>query len=430
MNNATEQSMHSAVKKRLRSRHRAEWRFRAYGLCALAVALGALVMLLTSIISKGYTGFLQTQIRLPIVMDASVIDPENTRDADALEHAHYAKLVQRALIQKFPDAALQKDERRLYALLGLSAGIHIKNKVLNDPNIIGTTQEMWLMADSYADMYVKGRINARVPEGERKLSDRQLYWLDTLKKEGRIRTVWNAEFFNRGDSRAAERAGFLGSIVGSLLTVLVCMAIAFPMGVMTAVYLEEFSAKNRWMDILEVNINNLAAVPSIIYGLLGLSVYIGFFGLPRSAPLVGGLTLSLMILPVIIITTRVALKAVPSSVRAAAQGLGASPVQVVWHHTLPLAMPGIMTGTILGIARAIGETAPLLMIGMVAFIVDVPHSIFDPATAMPVQIYLWASNPEMGFVEKTSAGIIVLMTLLMGMNSLAIIIRKRFEVRW
>ena len=281
-----------------------------------------------------------------------------------------------------------------------------------------------------ADRYIKSNKGERAADASIRLSAKQKGWLQALEKTKDVRTVFNSDFFRRGDSRSPEQAGFLGSMIGSLLTLLTCIGIAFPLGVLAAVYLEEFAPKSRFVDIIEVNINNLAAVPSIVFGLLGLAVFLGVFGMPRSASLVGGITLSLMILPTIIITTRASLKAVPDSIRDAARGLGASPIQVVFHHTVPLAMPGIMTGAILGMARAIGETAPLLMIGMVAFVADVPKHFTDPATVMPVQIYLWASSPEISFVEKTAAGIMVLLVMLLLMNSLAIIIRKRFEQRW
>lgn len=289
---------------------------------------------------------------------------------------------------------------------------------------------MWVSASSNADLYLKGVISEKVPESERNLTDQQIGWLKTLEQKKLARTIFNSTFFTQGDSRAPEQAGFLGAMIGSGLTLIICLLVVFPLGVMTAVYLEEFARKSKWVDIIEININNLAAVPSIVFGLLGLAVYINVMHLPRSAALVGGMTLALMVLPVIIIATRVALKSIPDSIRDAARALGASPIQVVWHHVLPLAMPGIMTGTILSMARAIGETAPLLMIGMVAFIVDLPMGFTSPATVMPVQIYLWASSPEIGFTQKTAAGILVLLVLLLLMNALAIILRKRFEVRW
>ena len=274
------------------------------------------------------------------------------------------------------------------------------------------------------------RISADVPESARKFSDRQIAWLKALEEHGAVEQTFNTGFFTNGDSREPEQAGMLGSIVGSIFTIFVCLAVSFPFAVLTAVYLEEFSTPGRLSDVIEVNINNLAAVPSIIFGLLGLSVYLSLFGLPRSSALVGGLTLALMTLLTIIITTRTALTSIPGSIRDAARALGASPMQVVMHHTLPLALPGIMTGSILGISRALGETAPLLMIGMVAFVADVPHMLTDPATAMPVQIYLWADSSEPAFAERTSACIMVLLLFLVAFNALAIYVRKRFERRW
>jgi phosphate transport system permease protein len=284
--------------------------------------------------------------------------------------------------------------------------------------------------DDEIDMLMKGRIARDVPESERRVSDAQIAWVDALDAGGRIRSRFNAAFFQRGDSREPELAGIRGAVVGSMLTLLVTLAIAFPLGVAAAVYLEEFAPRNRWTDLIEVNINNLAAVPSIVFGLLGLAVFLNMMLLPRSAPLVGGLTLALMTLPTIIITARAAMQAVPPSIRQAARGLGASQLQVVMHHVIPLAMPGILTGTIIGMARALGETAPLLMIGMVAFIVDVPSGLTDASTVLPVQVYLWADSPERAFVEKVSAAILVLLAFLVAMNGVAIWLRQRFERRW
>lgn len=269
-----------------------------------------------------------------------------------------------------------------------------------------------------------------VPEDTRKLNDKEIVWLDHLDEKGLISSEWNSIFFSYGASREPEMAGIWGAVVGSFLTLVVTLAITFPIGVSAAIYLEEFAPKNRWTDLIEVNINNLAAVPSIVFGLLGLAVFLNIFGMPRSAPFVGGCVLALMTLPTIIIASRAALKAVPPSIRDAALGLGASRLQAVTHHVLPLAMPGILTGTIIGMAQALGETAPLLMIGMVAFIVDIPGGFFDQATVLPVQIYMWADFPEPGFRQKTSAAILVLLAFLVLMNAFAVILRKRFERRW
>jgi phosphate transport system permease protein len=277
---------------------------------------------------------------------------------------------------------------------------------------------------------VKGVVPRELPEGARRLSAAQLGWLARLEADGRVRRTFNTTFLRSGDSREPEQAGIRGALVGSLLTLSVTLALVLPLGVAAAIYLEEFAPQNRWTELIEVNINNLAAVPSIVFGLLGLAVFLNFMELPRSAPLVGGFTLALMTLPTIIIAGRSAIEAVPPSIREAARGVGASPLQVVGHHVLPLALPGILTGTILGMARALGETAPLLMIGMVAFVVDVPGGFRDAATALPVQIFLWADSPERGFVEKTSGAILVLLGFLIAMNGAAIWLRQRFERRW
>jgi phosphate transport system permease protein len=269
-----------------------------------------------------------------------------------------------------------------------------------------------------------------VPEDNRRLKDKQIGWIDQIQAAGRLEEKFNITFFTAGDSREPELAGIHGAVVGSVFTLIITLGLSFPIGVATAVYLEEFSPRNHWADLIEVNINNLAAVPSIVFGLLGLAVFLNFFNMPRSAPMVGGLVLTLMTLPTIIIASRASLKSVPPSIREAALGVGASKMQAILHHVLPLAMPGMMTGTIIGMAQALGETAPLLMIGMVAFIVDVPGSFTDPATVLPVQIYLWADAPERAFVERTSAAIMVLLAFLISMNAVAVFLRKKFERRW
>jgi len=388
------------------------------------------VILVGSLISRGATGFVQSQVRLTIVFDAKVLELEAREELDGLPPSRYVPLIRAALKKHFPDVQEKLELRKLYALMGSNAGLILKKNLEANHHLLGKTETIWLPLSSNADLFLKGKISAQTPESERKLNDKQIAWLNDFTDKGELRKTFNTGFFTSGDSRSPESAGFLGAIVGSALTLIICLAVVFPLGVATAVFLEEFAGKSRVVDLIEININNLAAVPSIVFGLLGLAVFINVLGMPRSGALVGGATLALMILPVIIIATRTALKSIPNSIRDAARALGATPVQMVWHHTLPLSMPGIMTGTILGMARAIGETAPLLMIGMVAFVADVPHSFADPATAMPVQIYLWASSPEAGFVEKTAAGILVLLVLLISMNALAIYLRKKFEVRW
>ena len=302
--------------------------------------------------------------------------------------------------------------------------------MLADPAIMGSREEVWVLASDDIDMLMKGHINREAPESIRRLDDRTLAWVDRLVQRADIEKRFNSTFFTAGDSRQPEQAGIAGALMGSFYTLLLTLLFSFPLALGTAVYLEEFAPKNKWTDLIEVNINNLAAVPSIIFGLLGLAVFINFFGVPRSTPLVGALVLTLMTLPTIIIASRSALKSVPPSIREAALGVGASPLQTQLHHVLPLAMPGMLTGTIIGMAQALGETAPLLMIGMIAFIVDVPGGITDPATVLPVQIFLWADSPERAFVERTSAAILVLLAFLITMNLSAVLLRKRFERRW
>ncbi len=420
----------SRAEERLRRRHKAERRFKLYGQIALTIGVLFLCLMFVSIISKGYTAFAQTYVALDIFFDPEVIDPQRTGDPEVFGAANFQQLVRRPLKELFPDVSGRRDRRALNGLVSSGGSFTLRDMVLQDPSIIGTTQTIWLLADDDIDMLMKGHIDRSVPESERRISDKQLGWVDTLDQDGRIEKRFNVTFFSAGDSREPELSGIWGAAVGSFFTMLVTLALSFPIAVAAAVYLEEFAPRNRWTDLVEVNINNLAAVPSIVFGLLGLAVFINFFGIPRSVPLVGGLVLTLMTLPTIIIASRAALKSVPPSIREAALGMGASKMQMVAHHVLPLAMPGMLTGTIIGMAQALGETAPLLMIGMVAFIVDVPSGPLDPATVLPVQIYLWADSPERAFVERTSAAIMVLLSFLIVMNALAVFLRRRFERRW
>jgi len=431
MTDAAAWQLSDATARRVRRRKGADARFRYYGLGAIFVALAILVILLVSIIGKGISGFSQTYFALDVRFNEAVIDPEGTRDPATLSGASYATILRESLMSAFPDVTERNDVRDLQRLLSNEARFELRNMVVADPSIVGTTQRVWLLAGTDADIFVKAGGEAReLAEGDRRLSDKQIGWIDRFEAEGAAKTSFNAGFFTKADSREPEAAGIGGALLGSFFTLLVTLAVCFPIGVMAAVYLEEFAPKNRVTDIIEVNINNLAAVPSIVFGLLGLAVFIQVAGMPRSAPVVGGLTLALMSLPTIVVVTRSALKAVPPSVREAAYGVGASPIQVVAHHVLPLAMPGVLTGTIISMARALGETAPLLMIGMVAFIVDPPTGPTSPATVLPVQIFLWADSPERGFEAKTAAGIMVLLGFLIAMNALAIYLRKRFEIRW
>lgn len=416
--------------RRLRKRQAAEKRFRMYGMAAVGLALVFLLMLFFSIFSKGYSAFVQTHVQIEVHFDEQRIDPQGTRDPATLRRADYGGLVKESLRRMFPDVSGRRDKRRLYDLVSTGAAYELQKLVLEDPSIIGTTRKVWVVASDDIDQFAKGFIDRDLPQDSRRVKDNQIAWMDRLEAAGAVSIDFNTQFFVTGDSREPEMAGIWGAVAGSFFTLLVTLVLAFPIAVMAAIYLEEFAPKNRWTEIIEVNINNLAAVPSIVFGLLGLAVFLNFFGLPRSAPVVGGLVLALMTLPTIIIAARAALKAVPPSIREAALGMGASRVQVVTHHVLPLAMPGILTGTIIGMAQALGESAPLLMIGMVAFIVDVPTSPVDPATVLPVQIYLWADSPERAFVERTSAAIIVLLAFLITMNLIAVVLRKRFERKW
>lgn len=411
-------------------RHAAERRFRLYGVLAIVFAVSFLVLLLGSIAVQGYTAFTATQIRLDVTFEPEVIDPEGTGDPELWAGADYGALIRHSLSARFPGVREPEEVRALTALISSGARFDLRDMVLDDPGLIGTTRSVWLPAAADIDMLVKGIIPRDAPEGARRVKDNQIAWLDALGAEGAVKRAPNLRFFTAGDSRTPERAGIWGAIVGSLYTMMVTLVLAFPIGVLTAVYLEEFAPTNRWTDLVEININNLAAVPSIVFGLLGLAVFLNVYHLPRSAPVVGGMTLALMTLPTIIIATRSALAAVPPSLREAALAVGASPLQVMMHHTLPAAMPGVLTGTIIGMARALGETAPLLMIGMVAFIADIPGGPSDPATVLPVQVFLWADSPERAFAEKTAAATLVLLVFLIAMNGLAVYLRKKFEKRW
>ena len=420
-----------AVRARLARRYARERRFRWYCRAAVAVAVLSLVVLFGDILRKGWSAFLSARVRVEVHFDPQVIDPAGRRDPGALSRADYAALWREPLLARFPAAAEERAARReLLGLVSDGATYRLRDMVLDDPSLIGSTRPVWVVADDEVNLLLKGHVDRDAPEAARRLSAAQVGWIDALEESGDLRMGLNVPFFVNGDSREPELAGILGATIGSFYTMLITLVLCFPLGVATAVYLEEFAPKNRWTDVIEVNINNLAAVPSIVFGLLGLAVFLNVFGLPRSAPLVGGLVLSLMTLPTIIISARVALKTVPPSIREAAYGLGATPLQVIQHHVLPLAMPGILTGTIIGMARALGETAPLLMIGMVAFIVDVPKGPLDAATALPVQVFLWADSPERAFVEKTSGAILVLLAFLILMNGLAVWLRRRSERRW
>jgi phosphate transport system permease protein len=588
------------VTARVRSRYRAETRFRFYGLFAVGLTAMFLIIVLTDILIRGVPAFTQHWLRLEVMVDAAEIDPKGTRDPAEVRAGDFQLLVRDALRAQFPEVKDRAGRRLLDGVLSTAAADGLRNRVVADPALIGQTLAVPLLLSDDIDLYFKGlgtriesrpgrgvltpdgttgdvvlrsssndfapylddikraiserarnirreadrfralvsRLEARkaeldraktagspssvggeyttlvrdieslgqrikdldadaallqerfdavgsdeklderipsqlvaingglvkitqlgtstatgtvllplqsttdagagswqvvtyvTPEAGRRISDREVAWLERLKEKGVVERAFNWAFFTSGDSREPELAGIRGALVGSALTLLVTLVLCLPMGIAAAIYLEEFAPKNRLTEIIEVNINNLAAVPSIVFGLLGLAVFLNFLGLPRSAPLVGGLVLALLVLPTIIIASRAAMKAVPPSIKEAALGVGASHQQAIFHHVLPLAMPGIMTGTIIGMAHALGETAPLLMIGMVAFIVEPARSITDAATVLPVQIYLWSDLPEIAFQAKTAAAIIVLLVFLFVMNGAAIYLRKRFERRW
>ncbi len=411
-------------------RYRYERLFRAAGLGALLTGLLFLAFFFVTLIGDGYTAFRQTVIDLDIEILQEAFAGGADSPEETLQQANYLGMVRDALRTQFPEISARGDLRELFALASTGASIELRDRVLADPSLIGQTVNMPVLADDEIDMLIKGRVNRDAPETQRRLSDQQISWIEALESQGKIRLAFNKRFFTHGDSRDPEMAGIWGATVGSFYMLVVTLVLSFPLGVATAIYLEEFAARNRWTDLIEVNINNLAAVPSVIFGLLGLALFINWFGLPRSAPLVGGLVLTLMTLPVVIISARAALTSVPPSIREAAMGVGASKMQTVIHHVLPLAMPGMLTGTIIGMARALGESAPLLMIGMVAFIVEIPGSPVDPATALPVQVYLWADSPERAFVERTAAAILMLLLFLLVMNASAILLRRHFERRW
>jgi phosphate transport system permease protein len=409
---------------KLKKRYRAERWFKRIGITAIIASLTFVAFLFLTIISDGYSAFQQTYIELEVDFATTEFASENIATAD------FPGLVKAAMRTMFPEVKNRRDKKRLYSLISPAAAYRLQEIVTADPKIIGSKKKIWVLADDDVDMLIKGKTNRNLPEENRRINDMQLGWIDRLINEGKLEKRFNKTFFTSGDSREPELAGILGAIKGSLYTLLITLSLSFPIGVCAAVYLEEFAPQNHWTDLIEVNINNLAAVPSIIFGLLGLAIFINFFGLPRSTPIVGGLVLTLMTLPTIIIASRASLKSVPPSIREAALGIGASKMQTVTHHVLPLAMPGMLTGTIIGMAQALGETAPLLMIGMVAFIVDVPGALTDPAAVLPVQIYLWADSPERAFTEKTSAAIMILLAFLISMNSLAVYLRKKFEIKW
>ncbi len=416
------------IKSSLKRRSRSESRFRWYGRVAIIIGLAAVLALFVDIISKGHGAFKATYIQVDIHYDGDRLGVTSSADKSQLMQANWDALVKSGLREKFSDVSGRRDKRQLYKLVSNGTGFDLKEHLVANPLLLGETESQWLLADDDIDTYYKSWLDGEPYDA--RLTKKQIQWIDQLHQQGDIRLQLNTNLLTRGDSREPEQAGIYGAVMGSLLTLLLTLMLSFPIGVAAAIYLEEFATKNKFTDFIEVNINNLAAVPSIIFGLLGLAVFINFFHVPRSVPIMGGLVLTLMTLPTIIITSRAAIKSVPPSIREAAMGMGASRYQVVLHHVLPLALPGMLTGAIIGMAQALGETAPLLMIGMVAFIVDIPQGFTDPATVLPVQIFLWADSPERAFIEKTSAAIMVLLSFLLIMNISAVWLRKRLERRW
>ena len=410
-----------AIKERL---------FKIFGLSAIIFSLSMLLILFTTIFSKGYSAFYQTRIKLDINFNEKLIDPIGTREIKTLTTADYSKLISQSLFKFLNIDKSHPKSSEIKSLISYNSFLTLRDRVLNDPDIIGKTKKINLIASDDVDQMLKGNINISIPEENRKITDFQIEAIEKFKSNGNILTVFNKTLFIKSDSREPEVSGVLGAIIGSFYCLFVAACISVPIGIFAAIFLQEFAKKNKVTDFIEININNLAAVPSIVFGLLGLSVFINFFHLPRSSPIVGGLVLALMSLPTIVIVTRASLLAVPDTIRNGAIALGASKMQAIFNQVLPLATPGICTGVIIALARALGETAPLLMIGMIAFIPDTPIAITDPATALPAQIFMWADHPERAFVERTSAAILILLSFLIVMNAAAIYIRHKFEKNW
>ncbi len=417
------------VKKSIAKRRSKDNRLKLYGRVAISLAVCFLLILFYSIFSKGYSGFFQYYITLDINFDRERIDPKGDLSDNSLFDGEASKIVNESLFSIIQPQG-RKAKKLAKKIVSSGKDVRIAKMVKNDPSLFGTTTKVKFALDDDIDSFLRGYIKRETPESERRISNKIIEYIDKLNEEGRISYEFSDYILSGSASGNPEMAGIKGAFIGSMLTLSVCLLIAFPLGVATAIYLEEVAKKNKITEFIEVNINNLAAVPSVVFGIMGLAIFISIFGMPRSIPLVGGMVLALMTLPTIIISSRAAIRAVPPSVRDAAYGIGASKLQVIFHHVIPLAMPGMLTGTIIGMAQALGETAPLLMIGMVAFIVDIPNSIVDPGTVLPVQIFMWADFAERMFIQKTSAAIIVLLGFLISMNALAVYLRKKLERRW
>ncbi len=414
----------NAAARRRAKRGRTDLWLKGAGLTAILIAMAMLGILIGSLVYNGYAAFTQTHVTLQIDIDPARIPADNPADGN------YRATVNDALLAQLPDVTGRRAQRDALRILSNGAQYILRDRVVANPELIGGTLTIALPVSDRYDQLHKGYVDRETPETRRLVKNDEIGYFDVLIDKGLISKPFNTALFANADSRFPELAGLSGALWGSFYALLVCFLVAFPVGIMAALYLESFAPRNRWTDLIEVNINNLAAVPSVVFGLLALAVFLGWLGLPRSTPLVGGLTLALMTLPTIIIASRAAIKAVPPSIREAALGLGASKQQTEFGQVLPLAMPGILTGTIIGLAQALGETAPLLLIGMNAFITSPPGDLLEPATALPTQIFIWADSPERGFVSRTSAAICVLLAFLICMNALAIFLRKRFERRW
>ena len=414
----------------LKKRKRQESRFKIYGLLGIATAVTFLCIILSSIVMEGKKAFLSTYIKLEVYFDPNIIYTSNDQKEEDIKFANFQKIIKNSLNSFFPEISDKGELRKLSNFISSSEEENLMKLVLKNKQLVGQKITLWLLASSKIDVINKNPDMELIAEEDRLISDLELNWLNEIRSANNIKSNFNKNFFVKADSTEPEQAGIWGSLVGSFFTLFVTLILSFPIAVAAGVFLEELAPKNKFTDFIEVNINNLAAVPSIIFGLLGLAIFLNVMHLPRSAPIVGGMVLALMTLPTIIIATRASLKAVPPSIREAAIGLGATKFQTVTHHVLPLSLPGILTGTIIGMSQALGESAPLLMIGMVAFIVDVPGSFLDSSTVLPVQIYLWKSTAARGFVELTAAGVMVLLSFLILMNGIAVFIRQKFEKKW
>ena len=419
----------NTVKKSIVKRRSKDNRLKLYGRIAIGLAVCFLLFLFYSIFTKGYPGFFQYYVTLDINFDRDRIDPQGDLSDNSLFDGEASKIVNESLFSIIEPKG-RKAKKQAKKIISSGKDVRIAKMVKNNPSLFGTITKVKFALDDDIDSFLRGYIKRETPESERRISDKVIGFVDKLNQDGRITYEFSDYILKGSASGNPEMAGIKGAFIGSMLTLSVCLLISFPLGVATAVYLEEIAKKNRITEFIEVNINNLAAVPSVVFGIMGLAIFISIFGMPRSIPLVGGMVLALMTLPTIIISSRAAIRAVPPSVRDAAYGIGASKLQVIFHHVIPLAMPGMLTGTIIGMAQALGETAPLLMIGMVAFIVDIPNSVMDPGTVLPVQIFMWADFAERMFIQKTSAAIIVLLGFLISMNALAVYLRKKLERRW